>query len=133
MVRRVSLLSVVALAGCGGGASADRQIRTTFADYQNAFVKGDARKACGLLTPAAQRQAVKGGRDFGLKTCTAVLRRGHDSLSPPQLAEVRKATIRKVEIKGDTATVRLRTALAGQQNVTRLRRLGGDWRIDADL
>lgn len=133
MIRRVSLLSVVALAGCGGrGPSPEGQIRATFRDYQEAFVKGDARKACGLLTPAAQRQAVKGGRDFGLKTCEAVLRRGHDSLSPPQLAEVRKATIRGVEIKGDAATIRLKTALAGQQNVTRLRRLDGDWRIDAD-
>lgn len=127
-------LCVCALvAGCGGGThkSADEQVRDAFARYTKAFVNGNAKGACALLTPGARQRAVRQSADFGLKSCEAVLMRGHDALSPPQRDQVRRATIGAVTVKGDAATIRIKTRLAGQQTVTRLRRVDGDWRIDA--
>jgi ketosteroid isomerase-like protein len=110
------------LAGCGG-ESDEEQVRSAVADFGEATAKRDYQRLCDELLSERlverTRQALP---------CEQAFRVGLEGVQSPKL------TVRAVEVDGDTANARVRSEAQGQEpsnDVIRLVREGGGWRIDA--
>jgi hypothetical protein len=109
------------LAGCGG-ESDEEQVRTTVADFGTATAKRDYQRLCDELL--SRRLVERAARAV---PCEQAFRVGLEGVQSPQL------TVQSVEVDGDRANARVRSVAEGQDpsnDVIRLVRQGGDWRID---
>jgi hypothetical protein len=116
------LLAVAWLAGCGGGASDEEQVRETLAAFGRATARHDYGMLCKrVLAPRVVRSVQEAGIP-----CERALRAGFAGVRDPRI------TIGAVRIDGDRATADVRTSAAGQEpsrDTVALEKLDGTWRI----
>jgi hypothetical protein len=116
------LTCACALSGCGGGRSAEGQIRDTLGEFQRATAAGDYRALCDRILAPKLIETVK---QVGLP-CEVALRKGFEGVHDPRLA------VGAVSVKGDLATAQVRSSAAGQepsQDTVDLVKVGDHWRI----
>jgi hypothetical protein len=120
----------LAMAGCSLGADEEpqpasgvpRAVAATVTELERATARGDWAAICNdILTREARRRA--GGPD-----CARLTRSSAEGVRRPRIE------VLGIELRGDAAEVRVRTRASGQapvEDVLRLRRQGGEWRVDA--
>jgi hypothetical protein len=137
--RTVCLLVAVMLAGCGGGgpkSDADA-VSEVLKNAAKAVAGGDGDKACGYLTPDAQRQAqlqVGGGVPLGQSDCPTLVKRATAFMSPLDRKQIESLEPSNVQVNGTSASATLATqagATAGQGISVQLnlQKVGSDWKI----
>lgn len=113
-------LAVLVAAGCG--ESPEKQIRATLDRFAAATRAKDYQRLCDDLFSS---KLVAQVRSVGLP-CEVALRMGLGEVRRPSLV------VRRVQVSGDKALARVRTAAVGQQpseDTVELVREKGDWRI----
>jgi hypothetical protein len=129
----VALIVLAALlVGCGGSQESPEQqrARATVDRLQDAVAEGDFETACGLMTAAGRQQLGRGGH-FDAPICFQDIRGFAIGLrAKTGSKEYAFPAIAKVETDGDAGTVTL-SAEDGVESRIPLRRLGGQWKIDA--
>src|SRR3954454_2941079 len=104
--RQVGIPALVALvlAGCGGGGmqSDPDAVAKTLKDAASAVADGDGDKACGYLTPDAQRQAQLqvGAGMLGQVDCPTLIKRGTAFMSPLDKQQIKKLEPQNVQVNG---------------------------------
>jgi hypothetical protein len=107
-----ALAAAVALAGCGSPSPAKERsdIRGVITDFLGALGRGEAYTACAHATPAGQGQIVHvlGPEltNFGINGCLNVLYVIHKDMKRPLREILQTATVGRVQLHGDSATVR---------------------------
>lgn len=124
VLARCMLLVVCAsaLAGCGGGPTAEEQIRDTLARFQRATAAHDYPALCDRILAPKLIETVK---QIGLP-CEVAVQKGFEGVRDPQL------TVGTITVKGDRATAQVRSSAAGQspsQDTVDLVKVGDGWRI----
>lgn len=114
-ITSVSLAAALAAAGCGSASSGPKD---AVAQFFTAIRNGDGAKACSLLTPEAQKQAVTGSQ-----SCPASFNLVA-SLLKPQLAHL---SIGDATVNGNTAEVSVSTP--SKHTVYSLQNVGDRWLI----
>ena len=103
------------MAGCGGGggpkSDADA-VSQVLRDAAKAVADGDGEKACGYLTPDAQRQAQLqvGAGALGTSDCATLVKRGTAFLTPLDRKQIESLEPTGVQVNGTSASA----TLAGQ-------------------
>jgi len=130
--------ALVVLAGCGGGApktDADA-VTQVLKDAAKAVSKGDGDKACGYLTPDAQRQAALqvGGGLLGNTDCPTLVKRATAFMAPLDRQQIESLEPANVQVNGATASATLSTqtgSSAVQPTLVQLnlQKIGSDWKI----
>jgi hypothetical protein len=127
-VRRPTIIAAAVLtlaaAGCGGGKSAEDQVRAKLNDFAQATAAKDYRRLCHDVLA---KQLVQKAEAAGL-SCEVALKTGLNDVQKP------KVQIQKVTVKGDSATAVVHTTAANQDASTdtlELARQGGDWRVSS--
>jgi hypothetical protein len=125
-VRRLAVVVLVLLAGCGGAdkpPDAD-QVRATLVQFGKATAAHDYKTMCTeLLAPNLLDKL----RQVGLG-CEEALEQGLGDVKSPQLS------VGKITVDGDAARAEVRTSAEGQAPSTdtvQLRRVNGSWRISS--
>jgi hypothetical protein len=98
------------------------QIASTVDRLERAVATRDYPTICGQLFTAQARQRAGGAE------CVRQLRSATEGVKDPSIE------IRAIDVKGDRATVEVRTRAEGQARVSdelRMRREGGRWLVDA--
>jgi hypothetical protein len=134
------LLAALA-AGCGSShkpaAPADPavQVNAVIHSYLNAQAQGDGATACGLLTPAAQKQlidlVVADGKGLitSRPSCSDAVGLVHTFAGTQLLSAVENARIEQVQVSGDTATARVADGSTFKPQQVRLEKPGGTWKV----
>ena len=134
MRRPLTLLAIVAAglaAGCGGGDDGggdEGDVRKAAEDYLTAVAAGNGERACGQLTPVAQKEAVDTVTaalpdvDYD---CSEAITELSGDLPPDRKRALLNPDISEVTIAGDSAQVRVQ----GLPAPTTLSRLEGDWKV----
>jgi Putative lumazine-binding len=121
-VRRLLVVLLVALAGCGGGPSDTEQVHTAVEEFGKATAAKDYQRLCDrLLAPALVEEVEASGLP-----CEVALRQGLGEVRAPTL------TIGRIEVTGDRATADVRSAAAGEppsRDTLQLVRVDDAWRI----
>lgn len=132
MRRAVLALAAAAalLAGCGGGASSQDQIRKVLGTYYQAFAAGDSATACDQLAKDTVKNLEKQAKG---RSCTDVL---NQALQQPDYASVaqklRKAQISKITVLNDKATAQIDVPGVGGRGArtpVALKKEGDSWKI----
>jgi len=117
-------LCVLALTGCGGGSSAQSQVRATLDRLGQAVATHDYVTVCDkLLAPALTDQFTA----IGLP-CATGLARGFGAARAPHL------TVRSVSVSGTRATAVVHTTATNQppsDDTVALERVQGSWRVSS--
>ncbi len=148
----IALLLCTAAAGCGGAQEAPpahetprltgaERVAAAIREQAQAVARGDGESACGLFSPKALREVqALVSRHAGDIGCATAIAEGAGSLPADVLAALRHPVITKVEVHGDRATVELRVPAAVTELArgtgrarggTPLRRIDGQWKVDA--
>jgi hypothetical protein len=126
----MATVALLAPVGCSIGADnepqpvtgAPKQIAATVDQLANAIAAGDFAEVCErLYTPAARKRA--GGAD-----CANQLASAAEGLRRPNIE------IRRIDVKGNRATVKVATTAEGQARLIdnlELRRQGARWLVEA--
>lgn len=126
------MFAASALAACGGSSSSHDASSPAAAlkTYQTAIANGDGAGACGVLSPAIQKQALAAAGQAGVSAsnCTSLFSQIAKHLSPNQRAKLRNTKVSSVVIHGDTATA---TVQGGTQ--AKLSKSGSKWLITGGL
>jgi Putative lumazine-binding len=134
----IALVLAALLIGCGGdgkSGSDEEQIESTIKDYFAAFADGDGGKSCGLLTDEARAAMEKGLKGLGVGGSCEDLPKAMDQLPDEQKDQIDKlkdAEVTDIKVTGDTATA-VPTLDDERGNEVKMRRVGDDWKIDADF
>ena len=134
-----ALLATVLVAGCGGGAAPKTDadaVAQVLKDAAKAAADGDGDKACGYLTPDAQRQAVLevAGGQLGDTDCSQAVSRAQLILSPLEKKQLGSLEPSNVQVNGAVASATMGTSAgtAGGQTMSvqlNLQKVGQDWKI----
>src|SRR5437764_10022240 len=137
----VALLAAALLsAGCGGGGPKTDAgaITQVVKDAAKAAADGDGDKACGYLTPDAQRQVVlqTGTGVLGQSDCATSVKRAQFVLTPLDKQRIKSLTPTGIQVNGTTATATVASdvgAPAGQgmSLQLQLQKAGSDWKISS--
>jgi len=129
----------VLLAGCGGGGAPKTDadaISNVLKDAVHAAADGDGDKACGYLTPDAQRQAVLqvSGGALGSVDCATAVKRAQLVLTPLDKTRLKSLEPSGIQVNGTSAGATLSTTAgsAPGQGVSlqlNLQKVGEDWKI----
>lgn len=126
-IRALAVLTLTALAGCGGGRGGEAEkVRDVMERLTEAIARGDGEAACRDLTPEARRLVVTSaeaaaGGEFA--SCGAVL--GAVAYDLPEDARRRLHEAEySVELHGDDTAIADSQAVSGE---ARLRKHGGRW------
>ena len=135
MTRRVlsALLAAAALAAAGCGSTTD-DVKSTVNNYLKAFVNGDGKKACSLMTKDTRTQFVVRVRQIVHTTdCAKAIASLRSKAGGQVAAALRDAKITKVQVSGINAVVTLttKTSLGASTSTTLLQKEDGNWRITA--
>ena len=137
---QVGIPAVVAvlLVGCGGGGpktDAD-QVAQTLKGAASAVADGNGDKACGYLTPDAQRQAQLqvGNSVLGSVDCPTLVKRATAFMAPLDRQQIKDMEPQNIAVNGATASATMATnagAQAGQGISVQLtlQKVGTDWKI----
>src|SRR6478672_11093325 len=135
----IPALVAVVLAGCGGGGGTQSDsdaVAKTLKDAASAVADGNGDKACGYLTPDAQRQAELqvGAGVLGQVDCPTFVKRATAFMAPLDRQQVKKLEPRNVQVNGDSASATMATnagASPGQGISVQLNlvRSGDGWKI----
>lgn len=129
-LRRVRLGTLIAfatlalLAGCGGDAASEKEVRGVVTAFGEASAKKDYQRICDDLLA---RSLVDNVEQYGLP-CEIALKEGLGTVQAPRL------TIGAVTVQGDRASARVKTTAKSQFSSTdtlKLRRVDDQWRIAA--
>jgi hypothetical protein len=129
-LRRVRLRTLIAfatlalLAGCGGDAASEKEVRGVVTAFGEASAKKDYQRICDDLLA---RSLVDNVEQYGLP-CEIALKEGLGTVQAPRL------TIGAVTVQGDRASARVKTTAKSQFSSTdtlKLRRVDDQWRIAA--
>ena len=126
------------LAGCGGGGpktDADA-VAQTLKDAAGAVANRDGDKACGYLTPDAQRQAalqVENGV-LGSVSCPALVEQATAFLTPLDKQQLEDLQPSNIRVSGTSASATMATSAGAAQGSgisvqLNLANIGGDWKI----
>jgi hypothetical protein len=139
----LSGLAVLALAqaasGCGGGGGPKTDadaVAQVLKDAAKAAADGDGDKACGYLTPDAQRQAVlqTGAGVLGDTDCSQAVKRAQLFLSRLDKKQIKSMQPTHIQINGGVANATMATTAgtAPGQGISvqlNLQKVDGDWKI----
>lgn len=119
------VLAVVAtaLAACGGESEEDKA-KSTVEDYLKAVTDGDGGAACELVSARTKKRIERGGR-----SCATTISSLNTGSGKAVLQQFKKAEVENVKVNGDTATATIK--VAGLSQPARLRKEGGDWKLDS--
>jgi Domain of unknown function (DUF4878) len=121
----LAVLTVLATAlGACGQESEEDKAKATVEDYLKAVTDGDGDAACKLVTPQTKARIERGGR-----SCATTISSLNTGTGKAVLAQFKKAEVKNVKVTGDTATASIR--VAGLSQSARLRKQGGDWKLDS--
>lgn len=129
-MRRLTVLLILIAAATGCGASEEERVRAAVDKTDRAWEDEDYETVCAMHTEAGRRELVRNSDNPGARGCA-------DALVSDNLDEVDEGAfqtlevgvileITEVEIDGDRAVVRYSTGFAW-----RLRKVDGEWRLDA--
>jgi hypothetical protein len=129
-------------AGCGGGGgpkSDSDAVVQVLKDAAKAVADKDGEKACGYLTPEAQRQAVLtvgAAQAFGNIDCATLVNRATAFLTPLDKKQIESLEPASVQVNGAAASARMAStagAAPGQGTSVdlNLQKVGGDWKISS--
>ena len=125
MRRTLALLVVIGLLAPACGSDEEDEVREAVTTYLKAVAEGDGPKACGRLTPAAQRQLV--ASVFGARDCNQAVDLFAERLPDRVKSRMRDPEIEDVEVDGSRATVRVKDVEQGA-----LEKVDGEWKIAAE-
>jgi hypothetical protein len=136
--RTFLLLALVLVAGCGGGGpkSDPEAVTQVLKDAAKAISNGDGDKACGYLTPDAQREAALqvGGGLLANTDCPTLVKRATAFMTPLDRRQIESLQPANVQVNGTSASATLSTQ--GGANETQplsvqlnLQKTGSDWKI----
>jgi hypothetical protein len=137
--RTACLVAISLLAGCGGGggpkSDADA-VGQVLKDAAKAVADGDGDKACGYLTPDAQRQAQLqvGAAALGDSDCPTIVKRATIILTPLERKQIESLEPSNIQVNGTSASATMATeaGAAPGQGVSvqlNLQKVGEDWKI----
>jgi hypothetical protein len=92
-------------AGCGGGADDTTKVKRTMTRFLSSLGAGDAATACALLAPSG-RAGYERLMRAPAGSCSLLVTLLNRRLPPQVKTALRHAQIKRVRIKGKTATVR---------------------------
>lgn len=123
LVLAVLTVLATALGACGQESEEDKA-KATVEDYLKAVTDGDGDAACALVTPQTKARIERGGR-----SCATTISSLNTGTGKAVLAQFKKAEVKNVKVTGDTAIASIR--VAGLSQPARLRKQGGDWKLDS--
>jgi hypothetical protein len=117
------------LAGCGGDSDED-QVRSTIETYVEAFVAGDGKRGCELMTEETRNEFVnKVAALTRTGDCARSLRVLRTLAGDATAKALEGADIEDIEIDGQTATATL--VAGGNRSPSKLAKVDGKWLISA--
>ncbi len=140
MQSRIASVALVALlAGCGGSSAPQTDadaVAQVLKDAASAVANRDGSKACGYLTPDAQRQAelqVASGA-LGLLDCPTFIDRAIAFLTPLDKTQIESLEPSNIQVSGTSASATLasQAGAAPGQGISiqmNLQKVGSDWKI----
>jgi hypothetical protein len=121
-------LVVLLTGGCGGGKSAEDEVRSAWVAAAHAVADGNATRFCSLVSAEGKREIAR--RTGGLG-CESAVRLLGSRLSAGDMNTIRGAEITNVDIHGDAATVSYQSsgalAKVGFTGRTSMRKVGERW------
>jgi hypothetical protein len=127
------------LGGCGGGGAPKTDadaVAQVLGDAAKAAADGDGDKACGYLTPDAQRQAVleTGAGTLADTDCSQAVKRAQLVLSPLEKKQIKSLQPANVQVNGGSASATMASAAgsAPGQGISvqlNVQKVGSDWKI----
>jgi len=139
----VAVAAVVVAAGCGGSKSDTDKIESTVADFFAAVADGKGQPACALLTASAIQELNSAA--FLLRppaSCSEAIETFNRQLSSDDKKALESATVNRVTLTGDKATVAdsdIALESGGESGLFRnndsrpvaLEKVNGDWKISS--
>lgn len=135
----LGLAASLLLMGCGGSSAPKTDadaVAQVLKDAAKAAAKGDGSKACGYLTPDAQRQAVlqTGAGVLGDTDCATAVKRAQLVLTPLDKKQLSSLQPTNIQVNGATASAVMgsSTGAAPGQGISvqlNLQKIGSDWKI----
>jgi hypothetical protein len=132
------VLVIALLAGCGGGGpktDADA-VKQAVQDAARAAADGNGDKACGYLTPDAQRQVALqiGSGVLGNVDCPTLVKQATRFLTPLDKQQIKDLQPANVQVSGTAASATLATQTGTAQGARmsvqlNLQKIGSDWKI----
>lgn len=135
----IAAAAALALAGCGGGSSGDEQaVKDTVTTFMSALARGDGATACAKATAAAQQRLTAQAAQAG-SNCQAIISAIASRLPAPVKQGLETAQVKKVTVKGNTATVSDHDISSKSGNLgpflgggtTTLTKVGGSWKLSS--
>lgn len=132
----VVAMSLVALPGCGSSNSDADAAKDTMKSFLAALATGDGKKACSLADAAGRQRLVAAGR--GRATCEDVIKLIASRLPPKVKEGLENADVKKVTVKGNTATIKDSDIKSSKGDAsafltggrpTKLVKEGGKWKL----
>ncbi len=125
-MRRLAAAAVaaLALAGCGGGPSAQEQVRETLDEFGRATAAKDYQALCDRIFAPQLTDKLS---QVGLP-CEVAMQESFRDVQEPRL------TIGKITVTDGTAKAEVRTSASGQepsQDTVELTRVKDEWRISS--
>jgi hypothetical protein len=130
--RTACLLAIALVAGCGGGGAPKSDadaVGQVVKDAAQAVADRDGDKACGYLTPDAQRQAQLrvGVAALGDIDCPTLIQRATAFLTPLDRKRIESLEPANVQVNGTSASAT--AAAEGTSIQLNLQKVGDDWKI----
>jgi hypothetical protein len=136
----VAAALLLLLSGCGGGGAPKSDadaVAQVLKDAAKAVANKDGSKACGFMTPDAQRQAllaVGAAQAFGQVDCATLVNRATVFLTPLDRKQIESLEPSNVTVNGASASATMAStagAAPGQGTSVQLnlQKVGTDWKI----
>lgn len=124
----VAVLVVMLAGGCGGGDSAEDDVRSAWVAAAHAVADGSATRFCSLVSEEGRREIAR--RTGGLE-CESAVRLLGARLGREDEDAIRGAEITKIDVRGDDATVSYESSSAlskvGFTGRTSMRKVDERW------
>ena len=124
----VAVLVVSLTGGCGGGDSAEDEVRSAWGAAARAVADGSATEFCSLVSAEGKREIAR--RTGGLE-CESAVRLLGARLGAGEKDAIRDAEITKIDVRGDDATVSYESSGAlskvGFTGRTSMRKVDEQW------
>ena len=127
------------LAGCGGGGAPKSDadaVTQTLKDAAKAVADGDGDKACGYLTPDAQRQAILqvGAGVLGDTDCPTAVKRATAFLSPLEKKQITSLQPANLQLNGTSGSATMASQAGtpqgqGMSIQLNLQKVGNHWKV----